>query len=245
MTALGSLESVRDRLRLLMRESSIKGIVILAAEGFNSTVCGPATNISAFAEAAERILDSEIRFKSTFHHENPFRRVDVKIKPEIVTFKKHVNTVSESGTHVPPERWNEIISDPATTIIDARNDYEFRTGTFQRAINPGTARFSELPDFVEANLDPERHKKIATFCTGGVRCEKFVPYLKSLGFDEVYQLDGGVLRYLEEIPPADSLWEGECFVFDSRVSVDEKLQKGESEDLSLAAAISSRKLPVV
>ena len=232
MTELGSLAAVCEALKGSMWELSIKGTVILAHEGFNATVCGLPANIDSFIAQARRMLREDFEFKSSFSSQMPFRRLDVKIKPEIVTLKKEVDVSIGAGTHVQASDWNRIISDPSTIVLDTRNDYEFRTGTFLGAVNPGTGKFSELPKFVEENLDPNSHTRIAMFCTGGVRCEKFAPYMKSLGFEEVYQLEGGILRYLEEIPSEESLWEGECFVFDARISVDQDLKKGNSQDLS-------------
>jgi UPF0176 protein len=232
LTEIGGLEEIKESLKRSMRENSVFGTVILAAEGFNSTVGGEAPNVETFVKAAENILQTKLKCKRSFHASIPFRRVHVKIKPEIVTLKRQVEIAKGVGTHVPAQKWNEIISDAETIVLDARNDYEYQVGTFQRAINPRTRKFSELPEFVEKNIDPRQHKKIAMFCTGGIRCEKFAPLVKDLGFAEVYQLEGGILQYLEEIPAAESLWQGECFVFDDRVSVDENLQKGNAPDLS-------------
>ena len=226
------LPDLKVALRDAMNENLIKGTIILAEEGFNSTVCGKSQNLTAFVSVAENVLDTKLVFKSSFHEASPFRKVDVKIKPEIVTLKKRVDIGKGEGTHVRPENWNEVISDPSVVIIDTRNDYEYRNGTFRGAINPGTVKFSDLPDFVAENLDPSLHQKVAMFCTGGIRCEKFAPYMKELGFSEVFQLDGGILRYLEEVEPEESLWEGECFVFDDRRTVDENLQKGTGPDYS-------------
>lgn len=226
------LPRLREELRAAMREHSIKGTIILAEEGFNSTVAGRAADIDNFIAAAETILHTRLEYRSSFHATMPFRRIDVKVKPEIVTLKRRVDISKGDGTHVSSERWNDIIADRETVVLDARNDYEYQTGTFDRAINPKTDKFSDLPEFIAANLDPERHKRVAMFCTGGIRCEKFAPYMKELGFQEVYQLKGGVLKYLEEISPDQSLWQGECFVFDDRVSVDGELKKGQAADLS-------------
>jgi UPF0176 protein len=234
MPAGDGLVVVRDQLRSVMREFGIKGTIILAREGFNSTLCGRCEDIERFVSAAEELLGIRLNYKSSFHDEMPFRRVDVKIKREIVTLKRAVDMSNGEGTHVDASEWNTIISDPETLVLDTRNDYEFRSGTFRRAINPKTTKFSELPEFVSENLDPDRHKRIAMFCTGGIRCEKFAPYMKQLGFKEVYQLKGGILKYLEEISSEESLWEGECFVFDDRVSVDDNLKKGTQPDFSQA-----------
>jgi UPF0176 protein len=233
LTKINELDEIKESLKLAMRVNSVFGTIILAAEGFNSTVCGEPENVETFIKRAENILETKLKYKSSFHAEIPFRRVHVKIKPEIVTLKKKVEIEKGVGTHVSAEKWNEIIGDKETIVLDARNDYEYKVGTFRNAINPQTKKFSELPEFIEKNLDPRKHKKIAMFCTGGIRCEKFAPFVKDLGFEEVYQLEGGILKYLEEIPETESLWQGECFVFDERVSVDENLQKGNAPDLSL------------
>src|SRR5687768_6911584 len=232
------LPVLRDSLREIMSENSIKGTIILAEEGFNATVCGVPSDIASFVSVAESILKTTFEFKSSAHAESPFRKIDVKIKPEIVTLKQPVDLSLGASTHVDAGRWNEIISDPTVVILDTRNDYEFKNGTFKGAINPGTEKFSDLPAFVAENLDPERHPKVAMFCTGGIRCEKFAPYMKQLGFKEVFQLEGGILRYLEQTDRDESLWEGECFIFDQRLTLDEDLQKGSGRDHSRDAATS-------
>jgi UPF0176 protein len=225
------LPELRSALHELMQVNSVRGTVILAAEGFNSTVCGEPSDIEAFVRSAESLLETQFTLKSSFHAACPFKKIDVKIKPEIVTLKRPVDIAIGAGTHVDPDEWNALIQDPAVVVLDTRNDYEYRSGTFARAINPGTEKFSDLPDFIESNLDPERHPKVAMFCTGGIRCEKFAPFMKARGF-KVYQLRGGILRYLEETPEDQSLWEGECFVFDERRTVDKDLQKGTLPDYS-------------
>lgn len=232
MSSLGPLCGVREGLKLTMSELFIKGTIILADEGFNATVAGLSSNVVSFVSEARKLLQEDFKFKSSFHDNSPFKRSEVKIKPEIVTLKREVDIMSGAGTHVGSFEWNQIITDPGTLILDTRNDYEYRTGTFRGAINPATEQFSELPEFVKNNLDPARHRRLAMFCTGGIRCEKFAPYMKSLGFEEVYQLEGGILNYLEQVPSEESLWEGECFVFDERVSVQHDLSKGKSDDLS-------------
>lgn len=226
------LSELRGELRSLMAELEMRGTIILAAEGFNSTVCGTPDAITRFIVEANRILDTELRTKSSFYDEMPFRKIDVKIKPEIVTLKKQVDISLGAGTHVSIGEWNKLISDEETLVLDTRNDYEYQNGTFRRAINPRTEKFSELPGFVAANFDPAKHKSIAMFCTGGIRCEKFAPYMKQIGFENIYQLEGGILKYLEDVSPDESLWEGECFVFDDRRTVDERLEKGTGPDYS-------------
>jgi UPF0176 protein len=232
MRAVGELSQLKASLRELFSGCSLRGTFILAPEGFNATLGGSPEKITEFVDRAEKILETKLDYKWSFHSDLPFQRIKVKIKEEIVTLKKDVEISLGNGTHVGPAEWNQLIRDPDTIVLDARNDYEFRTGTFKNAVNPCTNKFNDLPAFIEENLDPGRHKKIAMFCTGGIRCEKFAPYMKGLGFENVYQLEGGILKYLGETKPEDSLWQGECFVFDERISVDSNLQKGNLDDFS-------------
>lgn len=229
---LADLESTKQELKSLLRELSVFGTIILAEEGYNASLCSEPKNIVPFLKRAESILDTKIKHKSSFHSEKPFRKHEVKIKPEIVTLKQKVDISKGIGTHVKPRDWNAVISDPEVFVIDARNDYEHKNGTFKDAVNPQTTKFSDLPRFVAEKLDPATHKKVAMFCTGGIRCEKFAPYMKELGFAEIFQLEGGILKYLEDVPKEEQLWEGECFVFDERRTVDEKLAKGIGPDYS-------------
>lgn len=231
---LSGLPEIKVRLMEAMRDHSILGTIIIAEEGFNATVSGRADQIPQFVERVGEVFGTSIIYKSSFFSDNPFRRRLVKIKPEIVTLRKEVDFALGNGTHISPRDWNELIRRDDVYLLDTRNDYEFQVGSFAGAVNPATGRFSDLPAFVESNLDPQKQKLVAMFCTGGIRCEKFAPYLKGLGFENVFQLEGGILRYLEEIPAAESLWNGECFVFDERISVDEKLRKGKAEDHSAA-----------
>jgi UPF0176 protein len=232
MSTLGELADVRAALRQLFMDLDIRGTIILADEGFNGMVCGTEVSVAKFTAAAGKVLQTELRVKSSMSDSAPFRKIDIKIKPEIVTLKKSVDMTRSEGTHIAPKDWNSLISDPSTLVLDARNHYEFTTGTFRNAVDPNIKKFSDLPAFVENDLDPNKHKTVAMFCTGGIRCEKFAPYMKQLGFENVYQLDGGILKYLEEVPAGESLWEGECFVFDERVTVDKELQKGTQPDHS-------------
>jgi UPF0176 protein len=240
MSALGDLVAVRDGVRQSMRELGVVGTIILAAEGYNATVAGAVVRIDEFVTDLANRFGTKLNYKASYTDTLPFRKVDVKIKPEIVTLKKPVEIRLGAGTHVAPENWNSVISADDVVVLDTRNDYEFRTGTFPGAVNPETKKFSDLPEYIEKNLDPERHKKVAMFCTGGIRCEKFAPYMKSLGFEEVYQLEGGILKYLEVVPPEEQMWTGECFVFDGRVSVDQRLSKGNAPDLSQALQESGK-----
>jgi len=234
------LTAMKENLKEAMREFDVRGTIILAEEGYNGMVCGIGEQLERFERRTAEILETDLTIKRSFHEKAPFRKLDVKIKPEIVTLKQQVDISLGTGTHVGPTEWNSIISDPETFVLDARNDYEYKTGTFQGAVNPGTEKFSELPAFVAENLDPDKHKRVAMFCTGGIRCEKFAPYLKQIGFNEVYQLEGGILKYLEETSADEMLWEGECFVFDERVTVDASLNKGIGPDLSQRMAMRKK-----
>lgn len=226
------LQSLKVRLRDALIEHDVFGTIIISTEGFNASLCAETGRIDAFLTHIESVLDTMIEPKSSFHDASPFRKHEVKIKPEIVTLKQKVEISLGVGTHVEPKDWNSIISDPDVFVLDTRNDYEYRSGSFRNAVNPETEKFSDLPEFASAKLDPAKHKKIAMFCTGGIRCEKFAPYLKAQGFENIFQLKGGILKYFEEVPGSESLWQGECFVFDERVTVNDKLKKGMGADLS-------------
>jgi len=232
MPAVAPLAELKPRLKEAMLDNGVNGTIIIAEEGYNGMICGESDAVPGFIAAAEAILVTTLDVKRSVHEEPTFRKTEVRIKPEIVTLKQPVDISLGAGTHVSPSEWNDIISDPETLILDTRNEYEFATGTFKGAVDPKTTKFSDLPDYVTRELDPERHKRVAMFCTGGIRCEKFAPYMKQLGFKEVFQLEGGILKYLETVPPEESLWEGECFVFDERISVDHSLAKGVIEDHS-------------
>ena len=232
LTQLRPVAESKELVRETMERTGVRGTVILADEGFNSTVCGDRAALEQFVSELETIFATKLVYKTSFHEAMPLRKIDVKIRPEIVSLRQQVDMSLGAGTHVSSAEWNELIERDDVVVLDTRNDYEYKNGTFQGAINPKTTKFSELPEFVERNADAFAGKKIAMFCTGGIRCEKFAPYLISKGFEEVFQLDGGILRYLEEIDPAESRWEGECFVFDERRTVDERLQKGIGPDYS-------------
>lgn len=228
--SLSNLPEIKVIVKNAMTENSILGTIIFAEEGYNATVSGLVADIGKFIRIFENTLETTLIYKSSFNAKCPFLKAKVRVKNEIVSLRHLVNIEKGLGTHTAPSKWNEIISDENTVILDARNDYEVAVGTFRGAINPKIEKFSDLPKFVSENLDPAKHKKVAMFCTGGIRCEKFAPLMKELGFAEVYQLDGGILKYLEETPENESLWEGECFVFDDRISVDNNLKCGETED---------------
>ncbi|MCV6604440.1 MAG: rhodanese-related sulfurtransferase, partial [Porticoccaceae bacterium] len=171
-----------------------------------------------------------IDHKESYTEQKPFLRTKVKLKKEIVTMGvEGIDPQQVVGTYVKPEDWNTLISDPDVLLVDTRNDYEYQVGTFANAVNPNTTSFREFPQYVKDNLDPAKHKKVAMFCTGGIRCEKSTAYMKEQGFDEVYHLQGGILKYLEEVPSEQTLWQGECFVFDERVTVNHDLERGNYE----------------
>jgi len=207
---------------------NVKGTILLAPEGINGTIAATRDGIDAvlaFLCADPRFTDLE--YKESTADSPPFERMKVRLKKEIVTLGvPEVDPNEQVGTYISPSEWNALISDPEVTVIDTRNDYEVDIGTFQRAQNPQTRSFRQFPEYVNQNLDPHQHKKVAMFCTGGIRCEKASSFLLAQGFAEVYHLKGGILKYLEEVPAEESLWEGECFVFDERVAVVHDLEIG-------------------
>lgn len=226
---LPDFEALADPLRDFMKEQGVKGTLLLASEGINGTIAGSRAGIDAvlaYLKADPRL--AELEHKESYSEAMPFFRTKVKLKKEIVTMGiPGVDPLHLVGSYVEPKDWNALISDPEVVVLDTRNHYEYAIGTFSGAIDPKTETFREFPDYVKQNLDPAKHKKVAMFCTGGIRCEKSTSYVKSLGFDEVYHLKGGILKYLEEVPPEQSLWEGECFVFDNRVAVNHALKPGQ------------------
>jgi UPF0176 protein len=226
---LDDFEAFRTPLRELMVELEVKGTILLALEGLNGTISGSKESIDGviqFLQDDGRFDNLEIKFS---HSETtPFKRLKVKLKKEIVTLGvEHIDPLSSVGTYVTPQDWNDLISDPDVVLIDTRNNYEYEIGSFKGAINPNTETFREFPTYTKNNLEQYRGKKVAMFCTGGIRCEKSTAYLKSQGFDTVYHLHGGILKYLEEMDEDQSLWEGECFVFDDRVAVKHNLEQGQ------------------
>ena len=222
-------EQFRDALFSFMNENEIRGTVLVANEGINGTISGSRAHVDALL----KYLRSDPRFADLDHKESytddcPFLRTKVRLKKEIVTLGvEGVDPNRVVGTYVDPKEWNDLIAREDVVLVDTRNDYEYQIGSFKQALNPDTTSFRQFPAYVEANLDPAKNKKVAMFCTGGIRCEKATSYMKMQGFEEVYHLKGGILKYLEEVDPKESLWEGECFVFDDRVSVDHDLNPGE------------------
>ncbi len=219
--SLTDCNDMRAPLYEVCRQHDVFGTLLLANEGINGTIAGLPEDIHAvlsYLRADPRLANLE--HKESWADERTFYRMKVKVKREIVTMGlPEVDPNVMVGTYVKPEDWNELISDPNVLVLDTRNDYEVQIGSFAGAVDPNTTTFREFPEFVSGNLDPTKHRKVAMFCTGGIRCEKASSYLKMQGFDEVYHLQGGILKYLEVVPPEESMWEGECFVFDQRVAV--------------------------
>lgn len=227
--ALDNYKELQAPLLKAMTDNEVRGTLLLAQEGINGTVAGSQAGIDAvlaWLEQDPRLAG--IVHKESYDPEMPFYRTKVKLKKEIVTMGvEGIDPLNVVGTYVKPQDWNALISDPDVVLVDTRNDYEVQIGTFKNAVNPDTETFREFPAYVEKNMDPAKQKKVAMFCTGGIRCEKSTAYMKEQGFEEVYHLEGGILKYLEEVKQEESLWEGECFVFDNRVSVDHDLNKGQ------------------
>ena len=225
---LDDFENLRSPLLEFCEARGIRGTLLLANEGINGTIAGTAQAISevlAYLRRDDRLADLECKF--SYNEDRPFLRMKVKLKKEIVTMgRPGIDPNQCVGRYASPEQWNTLVDDPECLVIDTRNDYEVEIGTFRGAINPNTSSFREFPEWVEKNLDPTKHKKVAMFCTGGIRCEKSTSLLVSMGFEDVWHLQGGILNYLEKTPVEQTRWDGECFVFDSRVSVDHQLEKG-------------------
>jgi UPF0176 protein len=225
---LDDYQNRRQPLKNLCQQHQIKGTILLAAEGINGTIAGTRSSIDTilnYLRADPCFADLE--HKESTATKSPFDRLKVRLKQEIVTFGiPTIDPTNLVGTYVTPQDWNQLIANPDVLVIDTRNQYEVEIGTFSGSIDPHTDSFTEFPAYVAAHLDPQQHKQIAMFCTGGIRCEKATSYLLSQGFENVYHLQGGILKYLEEIPASESQWEGECFVFDDRVAVTHGLELG-------------------
>ena len=220
----------REPLLALCRQHGVKGTLLLAKEGVNGTIAGGEDGISAVVAHIQSWPELDgLEVKYSTSSGGDFLRMKVRIKKEIVTMgKPDINPAIDTGTYVDPKDWNALISRPDVMVVDTRNRYETRIGSFEGAVDPGTDSFREFPAWAEAlAARPDRPKAVAQFCTGGIRCEKATAYMKSLGFDEVYHLKGGILKYLKEIPEGESLWQGDCFVFDERVSLRHGLAEGD------------------
>ena len=229
---LDEKNSYQEHIHNFCEANKIKGTISLADEGINGTISGKEKNIRDFLifikkEGLFNGVFSKLEHKESWASKNPFYRMKVRLKKEIVALGVDgVSPTKNVGKYVKPEEWNNLISDPNTIIIDTRNHYEVDIGTFKNATNPNTSTFRELPSFIEENFDPKTPKKVAMFCTGGIRCEKATSLMLDKGFKDVYHLEGGILKYLETIDEDKSLWEGECFVFDQRVAVTHGLNEG-------------------
>lgn len=226
--SLPNYSDLRQPLLNIMLQQKVRGTLLLAHEGINGTISGSRKGIDFVLDWLRRDPRlKELEWKESYTYKSPFMRTKVKLKKEIVTMGvEDIDPNRSVGTYVDPANWNALISDPDVILVDTRNDYEVKVGTFKNAVNPNTETFREFPKYVADSLDKNKHKKVAMFCTGGIRCEKSTAYLKEQGFDQVFHLKGGILNYLEKVPASDSLWEGECFVFDDRVTVNHQLEKG-------------------
>jgi UPF0176 protein len=225
---LPDFQELRGPLLDECRRHAVRGTLLLAQEGINGTISGSRDAIDAalaYLRSDPRLADLE--HKESLHEQVPFLRMKVKLKKEIVTMGvPQIDPRRRAGTYVDPADWNTLIADPDLTLIDTRNDYECAIGSFRGALDPEITNFREFPAWVAENLDPQKNRKVAMFCTGGIRCEKASSYLLEQGFEEVFHLRGGILKYLEDVPQQDSSWDGECFVFDERVAVNHQLKRG-------------------
>jgi len=225
---LDGFSELQQPLLQSMLKHDVHGTLLLAHEGVNGTIAGSREGVDAvlgWLSTDPRL--TEIETKESVSDVMPFKRTKVKLKKEIVTMGvEGIDPKRVVGTYVDPKQWNALISDPDVMLIDTRNDYEYQVGTFKNAINPNTESFREFPEYVANHVLPANPKKVAMFCTGGIRCEKSTAYLKEQGIEEVYHLKGGILKYLENVDEAETLWQGECFVFDDRVTVNHQLERG-------------------
>ena len=230
---LQNLKEFQDILRLIFNDTLVKGTILLAKEGINGTIAGMPNEINNVLNELWNLDNlNDLEAKYSLAPQNPFFRMKIRLKKEIVTLGiDNISPKKEVGKYIKPENWNSFISDESLILIDTRNDYEVSIGSFDKAINPNIKSFREFPNWVSKNLlnkgSEIKKKKIGMFCTGGIRCEKSTSYLKSLGFEDVYHLEGGILRYLEKIPENETKWNGSCFVFDYRVSVKHSLELGD------------------
>ena len=231
-TAMEGLPALQQELKALAEQGCVRGTILLAEEGVNGTISGPDAGVTAVLDRLRQLPGlGGLEAKFSRAEQQTFHRLKVRLKREIVTMGcPTVKPAEQVGTYVPPEQWNALIADPDTLVVDTRNRYEVEVGSFAGAIDPGTESFREFPAWVEQTLRPlveeTQPKAIAMFCTGGIRCEKSTAYLLQQGFENVHHLQGGILKYLEEIPEERSSWQGECYVFDQRVSVNHQLQPG-------------------
>ena len=226
--ALSDHEALRESILDEMKLMKLLGTILLAEEGINGTISGAESAVDGFVQFLSALIGcDDVDTKRSFHDQVPFYRAKVKLKREIVSMGvENINPEETTGIRVEPDQWNSLINDPDVLVVDTRNDYEVGIGTFKNAVNPQTKSFRDFPKWANDNLNPRTNKRVAMFCTGGIRCEKSTAYAKSLGVKEVYQLKGGILNYLRTVPEHESLWSGECFVFDARVAVNHDLEQG-------------------
>jgi UPF0176 protein len=223
----------REALLSTMIQNDIKGSLLITPEGFNGTISGMREKIDTFLDTlGSDYAHKRFDWKESYAHRHPFGKARVRLKKETISCGEPCPP-EKIGTYIEPKDWNDLINRPDIVLIDTRNDYEVNLGTFKGAIDPQIVSFKQLPDWSRAQLDSLKDRPIATFCTGGIRCEKFTAWLKNNGHQDVYHLKGGILQYLEDIPRSSSLWEGECFVFDERIAVDHELQPSQSAKLCL------------
>lgn len=227
--SLPDYKELQPKLKTLGLHHDIRGTLLLAQEGINGTVAGTRKAIDALcAFLKEDGRFDNLEYKESWASKMPFHRLKVRLKKEIVTLGiPSVDPTKQVGTYLSPKAWNKLLEDPEVVLIDTRNTYEYEIGTFKGALNPETSSFRQFPDYVKNHFDPKKTKKVAMFCTGGIRCEKASSYMLQEGFEEVYHLKGGILKYLEEVKPEESLWEGECFVFDHRTAITHGLEEGQ------------------
>ncbi len=235
------LQKIKAQLLVILFEQNIKGTILIATEGINATICGDETALQTCIKAIEILLQCEFSQTISYSQIAPFKKAKVRIKPALIKMLGEMRNLSglsqhEIGEYVAPKDWNELISANDVIIIDARNSYETHLGKFQGAIDPKTRKFNQLSDFTASNIS--KNTKIATYCTGGIRCERYSAWLKAEGFANVYHLQGGILRYLQEIPAEQTMWEGSCYVFDDRVSVKHGLEVDETTTSCLACGHS-------
>lgn len=229
-TPIDDCDAWAPALKRQMLDRDVMGTILLASEGINGTISGtPAAvgEVLAIIRAHHKNL-ADLAPKASQAPGHVFNRAKVKVKPSLINLGPDIDLNGRVGTYVPPSEWNALISDPDVVLIDTRNDYEVHAGTFQGAVDPKIKRFRDLPSYVDQHLDPDRHKKVAMFCTGGIRCEKSTAWMLAQGFEEVYHLEGGILRYLQEVPREQSMWRGDCYVFDERVGVDHDLNPSDN-----------------
>ncbi|MGI4850537.1 MAG: rhodanese-related sulfurtransferase [Janthinobacterium lividum] len=218
---LEETSQLRQNFLKFCHAQNITGTLLIAREGLNGTLAGTRDAMTAFQQyLAQDSRFNDLEYKESYAEKMPFYRLKIKLKKEIVTLGvEGVDPTQQVGTYVEAEDWNQLMADPDVILIDTRNAYEVAIGTFKKALNPNTKSFRQFPAYVQKNLDPKKHKKIAMMCTGGIRCEKASSYMLQAGFEEVYHLKGGILKYLEKVPAAENLWQGNCFVFDQRTAV--------------------------